>query len=426
MNYGYKIIGAGDHKVIKTSTWVKRHTPELERELQESYQKTQAQERQQHFTELEQELEDVIAQLPPDEREAARQSQRVFDKLLEDICNDEVKASDQSGCAQPTTSCAETLQRESCATADPELHACTAPSSAPEEIRATVIETPETVVFKTDDCTPPVEAVAATPSHGATHSSDKKSGSGSYAFPSDGAVLAQTLNSAAGMSADEIVEALREMIDSECSTIELYPSIRERFCAYNIALSNRNEKAPHRRPHINGGKPKPSERKPEHDILTNDLQVIDLHWLWNDGYQPASDKWARIFSSSFDFRHATRFVTTVGATKNKADELGLSRSEMMQLQILRNDAARLRFQTIRDLMNSAKSKIREALGVQQSRQPCTPLEMSNTCQALLLADLDVHTAIKIAKQDFGLNLSQSVMIRRKKWLLERNCIHHLT
>lgn len=390
---------------------VRRYTPELERQAQEKYHDALERKRMRRYVKL----EPTAGQHPPEELDPALAA------LLADLAEVD-EPTDSAQCEASTHFIPANRQAESSAGAISHPPGRNA-SYSEDAIHCGPITPSEAGSSEKDDCTLPAAPVSSEPP---SATSGKIGSSGEYVFPSDGTTFPEVLDSARAMSADEIIEALREMIESECSTIEKYPSIRERFCAYNIALSNRKEKAPYLRPHIDGGKPKLTERKPEHNTLTNDLQVIDLHWLWNDEYQPASDKWARIFSDSFDFQHATRFVTTVGAAKNKAGELGLSRSEMLRLQILRNESARLRFKAIRDLMNSAKSKIRAALADRRSRQLCTPVEMSNTCHALLLADLDVHIAIKISKQDFGLNLNQSVMTRRREWLLERNCIHRLT
>ena len=423
MDYTYEVFNSERGECIRINdggrTQVRRYTPELERQAQEKYYDALQRQRMRRYVKPEPVAEGAMAQPPSNELDPA------LDALLASLLEEDERT-DSAQCEPSTLFNPANQQLESSAAGitDPSERNA---SSSEDAILCAPITPTEAESPGEDDRTPAATSLAApVSSEPPSCTSGKIGSSGNYMFPSDGTTFAEVLDSARAMSTDEIIEALRGIIDSECRTIEAYPSIRERFCAYNIALNDRNKKAPHLRPHIDGGNPKASERKPEHNILTNDLQIIDLHWLWSDKYQPASDKWAGIFGSSFDFQQANRFVTTVGAVKNKVNELGLSRGEMLPLRILRGESARSRTKAIRDLMDSAKGKIRAALKDPRSRQTYTALEMSNICYALLLADLDVHAAIKIAKQNFGLDLNQSGMTRRKKWLQDRKCIHPLT
>lgn len=102
-----------------------------------------------------------------------------------------------------------------------------------------------------------------------------------------------------------------------------YEEVRNKFWALNMVLNNNGDTAPRFRPTILVGKPPLSE---EEKLLTNDKQVLDLHWLsvyegLNGPTVTVAPKWKPLFENDLDLKLAALFVATVGRTGNKVDDL---------------------------------------------------------------------------------------------------------
>lgn len=119
---------------------------------------------------------------------------------------------------------------------------------------------------------------------------------------------------------------------------------RHIFCRAAIAMNQRQLLAPAARPQITISHSAPLLSDAE-KLISNDRQVIDLHWLWCRGYQPvrfAAPSYRSIFNpDKFDCERAWVFVTKVGTTERKAEKLDLDSSDELLL-------ARLRRPSIRD------------------------------------------------------------------------------
>lgn len=74
-------------------------------------------------------------------------------------------------------------------------------------------------------------------------------------------------------------------------------------------------------------------------LISNDAQVLDVHWIWCRGRRECGDDTlaARILKSeSFDFEDAYHFAMTKGTTGNKASYLGLGPAEEFECAVIRS------------------------------------------------------------------------------------------
>lgn len=200
-----------------------------------------------------------------------------------------------------------------------------------------------------------------------------------------------------------------------------FDSLRLDYCAVGIALNERQAFLPVLRPRIFVSRK--ISKGSAASVASNDCQVIDLHWLYSVGLDGVSERWSRIFNPVFDFTLAARFVETVGSTENKAGELRLSRKEMLALAVISDPVTRARKSDIRALLNDKGGEIKTRLGHPRSRQQCSAGEMIQTYHSLLLADLDISSAILVMKNSFDVVVNDLAMRRRKKWLLDQKLLY---
>ena len=109
-----------------------------------------------------------------------------------------------------------------------------------------------------------------------------------------------------------------------------YENVRRPYIAVHKALNNKGEVPPRFRPTSTASKKWGSERSRAHNLISNDHQVLDLHWLSVEGgYDHLRDRnlprrWQGLFRAGLDYEVAARFAGTAGSAANKAAILGLS------------------------------------------------------------------------------------------------------
>lgn len=126
-----------------------------------------------------------------------------------------------------------------------------------------------------------------------------------------------------------------------------YEDLRAMYIATNKALNVKGTIAPRFRPSLSAGSRAGTARDRDVNLISNDHQVIDLHWLsQNCGFDQAREKWISgrwhgLFGSDLDYKIAEVFAGKGGSSKLKATEiLRLSEEEQFQLRSIQTEATR--------------------------------------------------------------------------------------
>ncbi len=181
-----------------------------------------------------------------------------------------------------------------------------------------------------------------------------------YSFP-NGDRFNALLRQAEKMSGDELIEALRKLKYNESKEAGTKPEyadkIRDAVCAISCVLNNRQYIAPRFR-EMRRPPPSPPGAKPiEEDMsnLSNDRQVIDLHWLHCQGIKPSTENsgYNKLFTTTeFDFRLASELVARTGSVYTiKTSILSLTNFDIWQLSTIQPKEMNDRFN---EIMNGRK------------------------------------------------------------------------
>lgn len=150
-----------------------------------------------------------------------------------------------------------------------------------------------------------------------------------------------------------------------------YRKLRPVFIAVNLILNERGVFPPRFRSTRKMPRRSVAMKWSEDEsLLSNDRQVLDLHWLACTGRDVIpSKKWESLFSSGqLNFEAAERFVATVGAVDNKLEELRLIDEEMWGLAVLQTKAMRQRWSELeKRFKTSGVAAIRQWLAEQKNR-----------------------------------------------------------
>ena len=175
-----------------------------------------------------------------------------------------------------------------------------------------------------------------------------------YSFPEE--VSGSTY---AGLADAQLIARLEDLLDRHYDDkLRSYSAIRGEFCALSIEMNIRMLMAPRLRP-----QPKfpwkASDRKASDELVSNDRQVIDLHWLKCRGFENSKLRapYKKLFSDAlFDFDLASDFVTKTGRVSVKAEEiLELTRQEQLELAVIQSDSVRREFANLMTGFTDPKS-----------------------------------------------------------------------
>lgn len=241
-----------------------------------------------------------------------------------------------------------------------------------------------------------------------------------YRFPMKDPEVTRELEGIATCTTETLRERLNGLFfrDPTCSGgPKPYSEIRALVCAINIRLNELGELLPRMRParkHKFVRNMKPSQDMSD---LSNDLQVIDLHWLSLHGraeMRPAG-KTARIFSGgAFDVVAASQFVKK----NDKVSRLGLTELGQLMMSVVNSKRADDRWIAIlgacRDaeltmLANSRQDRSRFDAGLIPARR--------EEYMALRMASGQVKTATEILSLIAGRTIRPSLMQRRRDWFV---------
>ncbi len=212
-----------------------------------------------------------------------------------------------------------------------------------------------------------------------------------YQFPTMSKIEAfrATLKS---MPLNEMVERMRSLSFDRIGSDGKRPDyflVRNELCAISLLLNETGAIAPRFRPMRS--LPKESkEYGPAEETLSNDRQVIDLHWAYSrnmvcsqpKGYTGLCDP-----AKPFDWDKASQYVRLAGRATRKASMLGLSEDDQLQLGIIQTGAVSKRWGRIQNTVEQNVSQIRSIYSEPGSRFP----------KPRLLAVPQIYMALLIAK-----------------------------
>jgi hypothetical protein len=249
-----------------------------------------------------------------------------------------------------------------------------------------------------------------------------------YAFPSCD-VFHKTLSRArAELDAQLILKKLTTLSFARREDGAEYPysSIRARFCALSIALNERRVFPPgFRATRRLKAAPKVAVRAPHESLLSNDLQVIDIHWLWcTSQLWPVKSEWKRAAKDErFDFDLASSLARESWRPVAKVEELGITPQCQRYLTVLHDKSAK---EWIRHVLRG-----REAVGAKlEALSRARKLKLTSD-RAKLAPDAYValrlaNGAVAGAMHEFpvvaGRPIKELDMRKLKKWLTDHGSL----
>ena len=251
---------------------------------------------------------------------------------------------------------------------------------------------------------------------------DNKKEVGEYQF-----VPPSILNDLKTSFSDTPSQELNERIGALCFPKDKsrfsYLEARNEICAINLVLNERHQLAPQFRSMCKP--PRVSEKKynESDSILSNDRQIIDIHWLWlahqkRSHIEPPEYK-GLLSGKDFDWELAERFVKRVGKTELKAGLLGLTELEELMLFSLQSKASKDRLSTISKAKSEAVIKIRTAASSPKSKFPTDKLENTyKIYSALKIARGSPSQAAEVYNLITTEDIDQKKVSRIKTWLLK--------
>ena len=207
-----------------------------------------------------------------------------------------------------------------------------------------------------------------------------------------------------------------------------YGDIRVWWCLINVRLNELGLDFPAFRPNRRPAKPAGGYTGDD-TLLTNDRQLIDLHWLWHSG-SPVTPKpkHRTIFDTrphpetgaeAFDWELAAHFVGRVGAVKTKLEDLKLHEDEQFPLMALRSDAVKQRQADILKRCAELEGVLRRQAARRNSRlDPVTIPDWIQDYVALRLAEGSPTEAVNERVRLFGESFDVRHMTNRKRDLVK--------
>lgn len=175
------------------------------------------------------------------------------------------------------------------------------------------------------------------------------------------------------VEASALISKLETIIDQAGKNVDKqYPEHRISYCAIQLQLNKRfavkevGVPSPAFRPRFKYG------RKPKGalELLSNDTQIIDMHFMHCNGLRTASGVHAsQAYSGDvFDFDSAYRFALTCGSQNLKLKLLGLSNNPEVQFSLvwLKDKQQRDAVERVKEFERVSRGKL-EMLGLSNSR-----------------------------------------------------------
>lgn len=244
-------------------------------------------------------------------------------------------------------------------------------------------------------------------------------GGAEYLFPANDAAVVDRLPLLSAKSDGELLGMLRKLVtgrDLTTGKMPPYARVRPFVVAISMILNERQICPPRFRPKRKAGPmSKGVKWDDESSMLSNDRQVLDLHWLACSGsdIQP-SGKWAGLFSAGgLHFDLASEFVATVGDAPTKVSVLGLHQGEMRQLAVLQPKEMQKRWADLEaSAETAARPRLREWREKQKGRAKTSVEELLLHYLVLGLVKDSPTDAARLASLVTGSKVSAKTMERR--------------
>ena len=245
-----------------------------------------------------------------------------------------------------------------------------------------------------------------------------------YKFPNDSAEFITECLRYDGMSAESIEAKIRSLATRSGNQLEAddYMTNRNTACALSIALNKKLRYPPYIRNLWKFRSENSGKLNADESIMSNDMKVIDLHWLSCNSQLSKFDTVDEDNAWVFDFSYASNFAAEHKKSETKATELGLAYTHMLSLRTLKSKSVFNRHPTIKKQLQRAPSLIKEELLKTSSRMPSSEKELLDVATATLLADGNIQIATQIYKQISGSLNSESVLRKRRDWILEKKIV----
>lgn len=236
-----------------------------------------------------------------------------------------------------------------------------------------------------------------------------------YRFPYDDAEFVTECLRYKDMSAETLEVKLRNLATNFGIPREAdeYVTKRNTACAISIALNLKLRYPPFIRASWKYKIGTRGKLDGNESIMSNDLKVIDLHWLYCNQLLP---QYSAAALDQFDFSTAAKFVAEKWKSGNKTDALGIPYTHMLSLKTLKSKQVYDRHSNIFQQINKVPSLIREALLQANCRIKSTEKELIDIAKAMLLADGNFQITKKIYAQISGSTISEVVLRKRMNWL----------
>jgi hypothetical protein len=236
-----------------------------------------------------------------------------------------------------------------------------------------------------------------------------------YRFPFDDGNVQSTLTNLKAKESHELSGILERLTHGRLtSTGEHVPYMRLRpmICAIGLLLNQRGEIAPRFRP-IRKYREFKNQSARE---FSNDLQVLDLHWLSLHSNVLPESAWKNLFQPDFDFSKASLFTEKLRTADNKVKALGIAEQDQLLLSVIHSKATADRWQTIKKSRRDAEIRMNAVAASKASRlDPRSIPERCNEYVALRIGRGSPTAAAEVLPFIAGAATTVRAMQKRRDW-----------
>lgn len=216
----------------------------------------------------------------------------------------------------------------------------------------------------------------------------------------------------------DLRERLRKISFDELTSSgapKCYGAIRDKVLAINIALNLQGVIAPaHRQMRRPPRITKKAVYSKDEETLSNDRQVIDLHWIWVHKL-PVSPVvgYTHLFEdANFNWDLAAQFARMAGRVSRKTKLLSLTEFHELQLCVLKSQNTVNRLQTIKKRIDKTMVDIKTGLCKPNSRaKPDVISQSDNLYLAMLLARGNPQNSVLAFRHITGITFGVNRMRR---------------